>query len=192
LVIADLTGGNPNVTYELAIRHMIRKQVIQIKDSSDHLPFDISDVRTISFDYRFVKSMNWCREEISKQILAIERNPENVVSPITHALNLLALTTSNEPAKAVIEQIQSDLQLLRARVADLERRPFHPVLVRQDEALSPFSGQVNIGGQIQSIPEQSLGNVIFDPLLKPGKTVRLKAPWNESESETRSNESEHL
>ena len=36
----------------VAIRHMIRKPVIRIfKDSSDPLPFDITDVRTISFDY---------------------------------------------------------------------------------------------------------------------------------------------
>ncbi|MGH9952528.1 MAG: hypothetical protein ACRD5J_12940 [Nitrososphaeraceae archaeon] len=48
LVIEDLTSANPNVTYELAVRHMTRKPVIQIKDSSDPLPFDISDARTIS------------------------------------------------------------------------------------------------------------------------------------------------
>lgn len=184
MVIADLTGSNPNVTYELAIRHMVRKHVIQIKDSSDHLPFDISNVRTINFDYRFVKSMEWCREEISKQISAIEANPENVASPITVALNLLALKTSNEPEKAIVSQMQSELQILRAKISELERRPFHPVLIRQDEALSPFSGQVNIGGQIQPISDQSLGNalgnVIFDPLLRPGRLIRSGAPSNEN------------
>ncbi|MGC2598329.1 MAG: hypothetical protein WA395_09385 [Nitrososphaeraceae archaeon] len=49
----------------VAIRHMIRKPVIQIKDSSDPLPFDITDVRRISFDYRYVESMEWCKGKVS-------------------------------------------------------------------------------------------------------------------------------
>jgi hypothetical protein len=39
------------------------------------------------------------------------------------------------------------MQLMKTKIANLENRPFHPVLVKRDEALSPFSGQVIIGGQ---------------------------------------------
>lgn len=41
LVIADLTGHNPNVFYELAIRHMVKKPLVQIIYSKEkcHLTF---------------------------------------------------------------------------------------------------------------------------------------------------------
>jgi hypothetical protein len=68
LVIADLTLNNPNVIYELALRHAFRKPVIQIKDSEDILPFDISGMRTIKFDFRFFDSVKKCKEELVKQI----------------------------------------------------------------------------------------------------------------------------
>lgn len=48
LVIADLTGANPNVFYELAIRHATGKPYIQLIEQGHRLPFDIGGVRTIS------------------------------------------------------------------------------------------------------------------------------------------------
>ncbi|MGZ5451696.1 MAG: hypothetical protein ACXW5U_27875 [Thermoanaerobaculia bacterium] len=48
LVIADLTGGNANVMYELGLRHTTGKLTIQIGERGK-LPFDVSVIRTILF-----------------------------------------------------------------------------------------------------------------------------------------------
>lgn len=48
IVIADLTGANPNVMYELGLRHTTGKLTIQIGEK-DRLPFDVSSIRTIMF-----------------------------------------------------------------------------------------------------------------------------------------------
>ncbi|MFD1710376.1 hypothetical protein FVQ98_03965 [Ottowia sp. GY511] len=48
LVIADVSGANPNVMYELGLRHSTGKLTVQIGER-DHLPFDISAIRTIRF-----------------------------------------------------------------------------------------------------------------------------------------------
>jgi hypothetical protein len=48
LVIADVTGANPNVMYELGARHTTGKLTIQIGER-DRLPFDVSAIRTIFF-----------------------------------------------------------------------------------------------------------------------------------------------
>jgi hypothetical protein len=43
LVVADLTGHNPNVLYELAVRHAIEKPIIHaIEPKLSKIPFDIS------------------------------------------------------------------------------------------------------------------------------------------------------
>lgn len=48
LVIADVTGGNPNVMYELGLRHTTGKLTIQLGERG-RLPFDVSVIRTILF-----------------------------------------------------------------------------------------------------------------------------------------------
>jgi len=48
LVIADCTGKNANVFYEIAIAHMLNKPTILITNNIDDIPFDIRDLRAIS------------------------------------------------------------------------------------------------------------------------------------------------
>lgn len=51
IVIADLTGKNPNVFYEVGIAHTIGKEVILITQNLDDVPFDLRHLRYIQYDY---------------------------------------------------------------------------------------------------------------------------------------------
>jgi hypothetical protein len=87
LVIADLSGHNPSVFYELAIRHAVDKPIIQLLRQGESLPFDLSQQRTIFYDPENVASVNRCIEEITRCIDSIERPSllRNVVSEMIHA-----------------------------------------------------------------------------------------------------------
>jgi hypothetical protein len=49
VVIADMTGHNPNVFYELAVRHAAKKPVIHMIQSGQKIPFDVAAHRTIFY-----------------------------------------------------------------------------------------------------------------------------------------------
>jgi hypothetical protein len=87
LVIADLSFHNPNVFYELAIRHMMRKPVVQIIRNSDRIPFDVNQVRTIQIDdssiYKLVPKIDSYKAEISNQVRRALEDPDAVDSPIS-------------------------------------------------------------------------------------------------------------
>jgi hypothetical protein len=72
LVIADLSFHNPNVFYELALRHATRMPIVQIIRAGDKLPFDIHQMRTIVIDnrdiYSLVPKIETYRSEISSQV----------------------------------------------------------------------------------------------------------------------------
>jgi hypothetical protein len=72
LVIADLSYHNPNVFYELAIRHMLRKPVVQLMRGVDRIPFDVNQVRTITVDtssiYKLVPQLEAYRSQLAAQV----------------------------------------------------------------------------------------------------------------------------
>ena len=86
LVIADLTEQNPNVFYELAIRHAIRKPLVQIINKVKDIPFDVGSMRTIQVDHQNLDSVKEAKTEIQKQIQYLEANPSSLENPISIAL----------------------------------------------------------------------------------------------------------
>jgi hypothetical protein len=87
LVIADLSFHNPNVFYELAIRHAARLPVVQIIRLADRVPFDLNQVRTIRIDtsdiYALVPRIDTYRAEIANQVRRALDDPDSVDNPIT-------------------------------------------------------------------------------------------------------------
>jgi hypothetical protein len=51
VVIADCTGRNPNVFYEIGVAHTIGRPVILITQSEDDIPFDLRHIRYIPYHY---------------------------------------------------------------------------------------------------------------------------------------------
>jgi hypothetical protein len=87
LVVADLSYHNPNVFYELAIRHMMRLPIVQIIRKQDPIPFDINQMRTIVIDttdiYTLVPKIATYQTEISSQIRRALDNADTVETPIS-------------------------------------------------------------------------------------------------------------
>ena len=124
LVIADLSDNNPNVFYELAIRHVIQKPYVQMMKSDQKIPFDINALRTISFDID-LKSAEKAKKELFDQIESIENsnfNPDNPITSAIHQSSIRKILTSRKDipqddfSKVVLESVSE----LRSLVLDLK------------------------------------------------------------------------
>lgn len=60
LRVADVTGRNPNVYYEVAVRQAVRRPLVMLIKSGERLPFDVADSRTIQFDHHDLDSVARC------------------------------------------------------------------------------------------------------------------------------------
>jgi hypothetical protein len=87
LVVADLSFHNPNVFYELAIRHATKLPTVLISRTAERVPFDIADLRVVFLDmndiYTFVPQMEAWRAELTQHARQALEQPDAAVTPIT-------------------------------------------------------------------------------------------------------------
>src|ERR1035437_1706807 len=127
LVIADLTSSNPNVYYELAIRHATRKPFIQVVDRSemDRLPFDIVNMRTVPYDLQDLECVEEARAEIGRQAQAYE-DGASVDTPVSMASKVQDLNKSSDPVDSSIANLVDGIDEIRSMLVrltgDQERR----------------------------------------------------------------------
>lgn len=87
LVIADLSFHNPNVFYELALRHAVKLPIVQIIRAIDRVPFDVNQMRTVQIDttdiYSLVPRIESYRAEIANQVRRALEADHIVDTPIS-------------------------------------------------------------------------------------------------------------
>lgn len=121
LVIADLTGNNANVYYELAIRHVLRKPYVQICDINTPLPFDVKNQRTIMFDYRDLDSVAEAKSLLIQYAQSALSQPDSLMTPIHEGLIIEGLLTSDKPTEQILGQLMEDVSTLTREVRRLNK-----------------------------------------------------------------------
>lgn len=87
LVIADLSYHNPNVFYELCLRHVCRLPTVQIIRKADKIPFDLDQFRTIQLDttniFTMVPNLQTYKAEIATQVRMALKDPDSTDNPVS-------------------------------------------------------------------------------------------------------------
>lgn len=87
LVVADLSYHNPNVFYELCLRHVSRLPTVHIIRKADKIPFDIDQFRTIRIDtssiFTMVPNLQTYQAEMATQIRQALKDPDSADNPVS-------------------------------------------------------------------------------------------------------------
>lgn len=85
VVIADLTELNPNVFYELGVRHALSNKTILLALKDTSRPFDIADLRVIEYEDRVGGANNAIRQ-IQEMLLSFLEDYADIDSPVMQAI----------------------------------------------------------------------------------------------------------
>lgn len=108
LAVANLTNLNPNVMYELAIRHAARKPVIQICQKGTRLPFDITEERTIFYtnDMAGVIELNNNFKDMVGEAIGDEE-PDNPIYRVVESNSIMKNVDETDPSRYMLNRIDS-------------------------------------------------------------------------------------
>lgn len=117
MVICDLSGRNPNVMYELGIRHAFNLPTVLIKDIKTTRIFDIQGLRCVDYNQSLrIDTVERNIESISNALIETEKANGNDINSI---VQLLGISPAAIP-KSV--ELSDESRLLLSAIKDLSGR----------------------------------------------------------------------
>ena len=86
-------------------------------DSSENIPFDISDLRTIYYDFD-VSSASKAKKKIREQLEMIEEEEPTFDNPISQSVDLKSWRESEDPIQQNLADILDGIRTLNNRIDD--------------------------------------------------------------------------
>lgn len=128
VLIAELTGRNPNVFYELGLAHAISKPVILLANDIDDVPFDLRAIRVLVYDKDQPDWGQSLRADLIKALKEVLASPGLAV-PTTFKEVVRTSPPVESELMVRIETLESGLRALSGSgaTAELGYRPTAPL-----------------------------------------------------------------
>ena len=125
IVIANLTDLNPNVFYELGVRHAISNRTIMITEDINSLPSDLKEYRAIPY-YPDITTIEEFKENLENTLNEIIKNPDKSDNPVQDRLPYVIESKQ--------EQYTKEIEFLRKKLESKESstKPLIPDAVEDD------------------------------------------------------------
>ncbi len=127
LVIADFTGYNPNVFYELGIRHCAQKPAIHLIKTGQSPPFDLGANKAIFIDESHL-AVKQAISDIKERIAAITKQPKQFYSQVQQHIQYKQLelfktgqTGLNEVLVETLTNLLRSISLQTGMIRNLEQ-----------------------------------------------------------------------
>ena len=181
LVIAELTGNNPNVLYELGLAHALKKPVIHLTQVLDEVPFDLRSYRIVEYDRDF-STMQDAKERLANIVRAFQQGRARFGNPIT---DFYGVPTADVP---VGEDAQNTSAGTGCQLPDEGEGTSPKFLDRADERgergfLDYFvdvNDGYNVAAEVSRDVVQALGQLTYDVEEASNEISRIAANPNAS------------
>jgi hypothetical protein len=151
VLIADLTGRNPNVFYELGLAHALQKPVILVTSNLDDVPFDLRGLRVLGYDK---DNEDWgaeLRRTITASLTETLSDAARAI-PSTFLEPRPSERQKADPLQSALRQLADELRALR-RQADSQEPRRQVSINSEGEELEQFTRTVIKLGVFDEFPE---------------------------------------
>lgn len=166
LVIADITGHNPNAFYEMGYRAATNKIIINIKDKNENIPFDIAGIRAFDYDLSDLDSVEEIKSRLIKTISTI---------PFENFSEQSETCDSNSDSSQLVPilyEIKDEISLLRSQIREKDTETIQAV-VKATSAVVPVEDS-NTAIMKALLPELVKNPESFKKLLEMSEAMKKK------------------
>jgi hypothetical protein len=124
ILLADMSGHNPNVFYELGLAHAIAKPVVLIAPSIDDVPFDLRGLRVIPYDKDDESWGSKLRSDIKQALIETLQDMGRAVPPTFLDAAPRTEIPQEEPILLELRKLQDVVRAVQASMPEPKR--FYP------------------------------------------------------------------
>ena len=148
VVLADLTDKNPNVFYELGVRHALKDRTILIAQNRDDIPFDLQSYASHVYDWKTEDGKKQFSQRIGTLLADVDQNPNRADNPVSDFLEIRMRNQQPTVNDVQLDELEKRVNLLEGAYQSLKRR--YPTGSDLNNALSdvanasPFDEEKNV------------------------------------------------
>jgi hypothetical protein len=121
ILLADMSGHNPNVFYELGLAHAIAKPVVLVAPSIEDVPFDLRGLRVITYNKDNETWGNDLRKDIQKALTETLADVRRAVPPTFLDAAPRTETPQEEPILLELRRLQDAVRAVQASLPETKR-----------------------------------------------------------------------
>jgi hypothetical protein len=127
--------------------------------SGEQIPFDVAGTRTVYVDHQDLDSADTARQDIAKQIAAVEKKPADIETPISVSIDLQNLKRSADPERRSLGDLLTAVSDIRTGLANVEKRLDRQVVALTADRIHQLLMMLNAFQAWESSLQMSLARV---------------------------------
>lgn len=165
LVIADITGHNPNAFYEMGYRASTGKPMIYLKEKDEKIPFDIAGIRTFDYDLSDLDSVAEVKTRLIKTIGAMSYEfDEN--EKLVSGMSSQDYRSDNSQLLPVLYAIQDEISNLKIEIHNKDTETIQAI-VKASVPTAPIED-----------PNMAVMKAVLPELLKNPNSMKSLIEWS--------------